>query len=522
MVNKKNLILSFALLMTVGNLGAQQIENQRIYYTFAQLQNANAWLQSQNAAGLSTYDQEDFTQAYLQTSIEDGGLRNVYSPESRNDYRLNMQSYHRINKVMLYGRFLFDYDLSKNQNWTSMTNPGSSPLHIGDATPGKQTRETYFIDGGVGVPVWKNLVVGGYFDFTGISTAKKKDIRNKNTYSQYHISPSLMWEQGPFRIGASYRFGSEVEDIEWKTFGDAMQHEVFYFQGLWFGPSERTTGNVTGRRYERNENKGALQLEYHTSGIRFFNEISLSEQKQKAYLIVEDERGGENRKVNYEYNGQLGINRGLFKQTLCWNAGHDFLKNYENLQQRELVDFIYRYVQYGTLLRYTESNWNTGLHYELFRKRTVDNDWKMNWRLTLEAGYDFRDQRFRTYPNSYQQQINRIYVNAGFEKNFSWKRGMLDMGLQAGYRSGWGTPVSVVENETNGYQFRADLQQQEYDYLAANVAAGKLQARYTYFLNSQSGLSSFAHVSYRYDKATSGNMKGRGRSFVDITLGLNF
>lgn len=521
MEKKLNLILPFVFAMMVIPVCAQTTLNQRVYYSFEQLENRNGWLNSQNAAGLATYDQDDFTQAEVKSRITKGDLHQVYDPSRSIDYQLDIRSYQRINQIMLYGRFVFDYDIKKNQNWSSMTYPGSSPLHIADMTPGTQTKETYFVDGGIGVPLGGNWTAGGAFDFEGVTNAKKKDIRNKNSFSRYHLSPSLTWESGQIRLGASYTYGSEVEEIEWTTYGDKNQHEVFFFQGLWFGPSEITSSSITGRRFERSMNRGALQLEYFTPRIRLFNQLQLQQEEQKAYLVIEQERGGENKKATYRYNGQLWLTQKRFDHSLKWSASHDFLKNYQNLQQREMINHIYQYVQYGTLLRYTESNWEGRLSYELVRKRQND-DWNRSWSFHSDLGFQSRQQRYCAYPSVFRQDIKRMYGLAGFEKNLLMRTGMIDLGLDMHYSAGWGTPVDPQAQDLNGHHYREDLQQQEYAYLTAHVLGGKLHAKYSWFFDREEGRSVFAKAAYNYQRSTASAMKDHKRTFAEITLGLNF
>lgn len=521
MKDNRKLILPVVLL-TMALSATAQAENEKLFYTFGQLKNQNGWLNSQNAAGLATYGQENFTQAAISGVFTEGSLRNVYDPVKENDYRLNVRSYRRLNDVMLYGQIVFDYDLKKDQQWTSMTYPGSSPLHIADKTPGTQTCETYFIDGGIGVPVGAGFTFGGYFDFKGVSNAKKKDIRNKNNFSIYHLKPSVMWEKGNFRLGANYSFGSETEKIEWLVYGDKMQHEVFFFEGLWFGPSEITSASVTDRRFERSLQEGAMQLEYASNTIRLFNQLRVNKEQLDVYLKVDEERGGENKKAGYVYDGQLWMSGALFNHSLKWHASHGFVKSYQNLQQREMVNYVYQYVQYGTILRYTQSDWNTGLSYELLRMRDKA-EWRQNWRLLIESGFSYREQKFRAYPTVFSQQIRQAYVTLGFDKNLLFSSGMLDLGIKACWQTGWGDPLRITDPEsTNGYKYQEELQQAEYAYLTAQTLGTEVSVKYTWFQNPTYGFAPFAKASYVYREATNRAAQDKSRSHIEFALGLNF
>ncbi|MEG1586201.1 MAG: hypothetical protein RR346_04945 [Bacteroidales bacterium] len=496
--------------------------SDRLFYSFDRLENRNGWLLSDNAAGLTTYAEQNFTQAVVQTGFTRGDYRNVYDPESEIESRFNVRSYYRINKIVLFGQFLFDYNTKKNQGWSSVTYPDSSPLHIGDDVPGTQIKETYFFKGGIGLPVWNNITLGGYYDFEGATNSKKKDIRNQNSYSRYHLKPSLMWQKGRFRIGASYIFGSESENIKWRVYEDLKQHEIFFFEGLWFGTKEITSSSVTERRFDHIRQKGSFQFEYLTPRVKWFNEFSLGKEHHKVYLNKDEERGGEYRKASYNYSGQIGILSGNYEHTFRGNINHSFLKSYKNLQQLEMVDYFYQFIQYGLLLRYTESDWNGLFHYELIKNR-ANSSWSNDWQLKMQAGYTVKEQRFRAYPAVYRQKTNRIYGMAGFEKNILMRRSMLDLGIQAVYTAGWGDEVAPENAEvTSDYERREDLQKSGYNYLTANVLTGRLDVKYSYFLQPDRGISAFGKLSGQYRCVTDSALSGNSRTFCALTLGLNF
>lgn len=515
------LILMFVLLPVVSAMAVQPHSN-KLFYTIQQLQQRNGWLESQNGAALSTYEEANFSNASVSGFVTNGSLRNVCDPANNQKAALNAQSYYRLNNIMLYGQFLFDYDVKKNQCWTSMTYPGSSTLLIGDKTPGNQVRETYYINGGIGIPLGAGFTIGGYFDFKGVNNAKKKDIRNKNDYGYYHIKPSLMWERGAFRIGGNYSFGAETEKIEWLVAGDKMQHEVFFFEGLWFGPSQMTSSLITERRIERLVHEGALQMEYKIGQARLFNQFRFNKEELAVFVEVEEERGGENKKAGYAYEGMLWLPASQFTHSLKWSGDHSFVKSYQNLQQRELVNYIYRYVQYGTLLRYTESEWNAGLRYELAHIRN-NNTWNRSWSLTLDGDFSFHNQKFRTYPTLFTQQIRQINTSVGFEKNLLFSKSMLDLGLEVFWKTGWGNPVDVsAPNSANGYKYQEELQKAEYAYLTAQLAGCGVSAKYTWFQNALTGFAPYAKASCFYREAIADALKNKSRTHVELTLGLNF
>ena len=509
-------------ILWIGLMISTSLQAQKLYYSVDRLRQQNVWLGSDNAAALTTYNFDDFTQAEVAACTLSGKYRQAFDAQRDNSYSLTADSYKRLNKVVVYGHFLFDYDWKKEQSWSSMTFPGSTPLHIADVTPGDQLKESYGITGGIGVPLGKGWSVGGQFDFLYVANSKKKDVRNQNQYSRYAVSPSLMYQVGAFRIGASYRGGRETEGISWKLFGDAKQHQLYYFEGLWFGKNEAYSSSIDNRRYETSHHTGSLQLGLVSSDIQFLNQFSLGRDKQHVYLKVEKgERGGEMENARYAYQGQLVIDRNSFSHIISGSVNHDFMKSYQNLQQQEMVNHIYQFVQYGRLNRYTSSDWNTNVSYDLYRNREGLNS---SWHLGVEAGYLSQTERFRVYPQIYCQKISQTFGALLFDKNFSFTQGMLDLGFRAVYTFGTGDELATENQEvvTPDYISRPDIQQYQFGYLTANHVAADLWMKYTYFVKPETGMSAYAKVAYGYDRVTDGTFKSDHRMTCRLAIGLNF
>ena len=287
----------------------------------------------------------------------------------------------------------------------------------------------------------------------------------------------------------------------------------------WFGPSEITTTSITERRFERLSHELGLQAELTLGRGNLFNSLRLGKDEQKVYVEVEQERGGENRRASYAYDGQLWLTSPRFTHSLSWGGEHSYLKSYQNLQQRELVGYIYQYVQYGTLLRYTESHWAARLGYELAAIRD-GNAWNRSWALSLDVSFRFADQRFRTFPAVFAQQVRQADATLAFDKNFSLHSGKLDLRAELLWQTGWGRCVDPVDADaTNGYQYRADLQRASFDYLTAQALGGALTARYTMPSLGSYSVMPYVEMGYRHRSVMGSDASRYTTSFA---LGLKF
>lgn len=319
-------IFSLGLLLSCTlSLSAQQKDKN--IYNINRLKAANPWISSYNAAGLAFNRFSDFSLAEINFQYDKGKLRNVITPTSAFNTNILTESYRKINKVYFYGKFAFDYIHRQNKAWSNILNPYKTPFFLADSVPGRQTLESYQLGAGVSVTCNKHWTAGTYIHYLVASNSKKKDIRNTNTYMEFEIYPGVIYQSKYFNIGANFLYQRMTEKVTNKLFGEGINHEVFYFEGMWFYTSIITSNTYSEERnYTSNTYGGATQIELVTGKIRFLNQFIGKKTDQSIWInYVQGQRGGNMKGISYAYNGHLNIDGNKFHHVIKGEA-HDFWK----------------------------------------------------------------------------------------------------------------------------------------------------------------------------------------------------
>lgn len=458
-------------------------------YTIERLYWDNPWLGSENAAGLATYDALDFTQLIIAGAHTAGEFRDLYDPVAQWRGSVSANSFKRIDRFVLQGDFGIDYQLNQAQQWSSLVDASSTPLLIGDGRAGDQRRELYSVKGSMGVKLTERWSLGAKLMFDAISNAKMKDIRNRNVWSRLEGSPAALYRRGDWLFGAAYGFRNQLEEIEWTLYGDNQTHTLWYFEGLWFGtPVAYVSGNIKSRRYHTQEHRASLQQQYTARRSLFFQEFVFDSERLNVELKQENERGGESDKWGVRYAASLHHLSGLFSHRFGVRANFASLKSFANLQQRELVNHQYTYVQYGRLLRFSSVESKAEVDYAFFSNR---RDGSRRWGVDAALRYHRFDKRFRVYPQIFKQRLYGVNLQTGGQLNWLFGSGMLDLRAELGLAFADGTMLDALYEGvvSPDYNQQEELLRAQFHYMSAEQLQAASVLRYTWFRFRDKGLT---------------------------------
>lgn len=144
---------------------------------------------------------------------------------------------------------------------------------------------------------------------------------------EFEIYPGVIYQSKYFNIGANFLYQRMTEKVTNKLFGEGINHEVFYFEGMWFYTSIITSNTYSEERnYTSNTYGGATQIELVTGKIRFLNQFIGKKTDQSIWInYVQGQRGGNMKGISYAYNGHLNIDGNKFHHVIKGEA-HDFWK----------------------------------------------------------------------------------------------------------------------------------------------------------------------------------------------------
>ena len=525
---KKIYTLGLGLLIAgMSAVNAQTQDDEKIFYRMDRVKANNPWTKSLNYAGLTFNENQDFTIVELDFQYGKGNFRNVNAPHAFNKTSLQTESFRRLNKVFFYGKFSFDYMNRLKMGWCNVINPYRSPIFFADSMPGRQTLETYMLEGGIGYMIGNHWCIGAKIDYLTASNAKKKDARNKNTYVNLKVYPGVVYRSQYVNLGLNFIYQREIENINIRTIGTGRTPELLSVEGLWFYTSEQVTSTTSITRDIQDEALGgAAQVEFYTSRIRFFNQFSMLEKKQEIFNAnYNKERGGEMKQRVYNYTGALNISGEKFSHYMNLQADFSNMLGYENIQQKEVINQNSTWTQFGKKNKSSIESIVCDANYNLFRNRTAYNSC---WNAQIGAKGFYAERVYRLYPAKFQQILKNMEGYLSFEKNFLLKKGMLDCGIHGAYTIGGGTMLKMKqEAETalpniDEYPQRKDLLEQEFEYIASDKIAGSINVRYTYFLNKEKGMNLYAIGHVNYKKSTSGLYDGKDWTTLQATIGLSF
>lgn len=527
---KFNKIYTFGLGLFIAGMSvanAQIQENEKFFYRMDRVKANNPWIKSFNSAGLIFNENQNLSIVELDFQYGRGTFRNVNEPSAFNKTSAQTESLKRLNKTFFYGRFSFDYTNRLKMGWCNVIDPYRSPIFFADSMPGRQAMETYHLEGGIGYVLGNRWAVGAKIDYSDISNAKKKDARNKNTYMNLKLLPGVVYRSSFLNAGVNFIYEKEVENINIKTIGTGRTPELLTVEGLWFYTSEyvgETTSVV--RDIQDEAFGGAAQIEFFSNHVRFFNQFSILEKKQEIFKAnYNKERGGEMKQRVYNYIGALNISGNRFSHYMNLKADFSNMLGYENIQQKEVINQNATWTQYGKKNKSRIESVVAGVDYSLFRNRTAYNS---NWSVSVGAKGFYAERTYWLYPAKYKQTLKNMEGYLAFSKNFLFKKGMLDCGLNGVYTIGGGTLLNMEqEAETvlpnlDVYLQRKDLLEQEFEYLTSDRITVGGEIGYTYFLSGTQGMSLYAIGNVDYKKSTGGLYDGKECTVLRVAVGLLF
>jgi len=506
------------------------------YYTYDYLLRTNFWLQANNAAGLIFNDKAlDKTDSYTQfdgTVFYNGGdFRNIYTPESELQYKLNAKSYMKLGKIHLYGNFTYDYNVRRNIQWAGMLNPINSPFMLSDSIPGNQTLERFTLDGGIALPVNNNFTVGAYMDYTVASAAKLKDLRNKNTYMNLLLRPAILYHSANWNFGANLLYERTTEEIEYRQFeANTSNKSIFSLSGLWFY-TYKTFSSSESRRKNSNKLGGAFQGEFVTGDLKIFSEFSgyygKSSLSETGYNKQEY---GDTKITAYRYEGKA-----VYKNQHRLTGYMEFSRmlGYNVIQRLEMNPDarVNQWVTYDRVNNYVRNAVEYEIAYTFDKLRSECNH-ALN--LSLGArGYSI-ENAYKLYPLKYLQQWNYTEVFLNLNRNILYAWGMLDLNPSVAY--GWGSGTMNDKSTMNGMTLQEveeymppteqplQLTQQlarEFVFMTAGRLNWGLHCRATYFLNKSKGTNLYADIRYNYLNSMSDALRDKHRNYISLTIGLS-
>ena len=476
-------------------------------------------LQSSNVAALTTYAPDDSTQrllsdARLGMNVASGHLDGVdVAPRSHSAHASVRSIYRMSRRVVVRGCMDYSYRWDDQAGGSVWIHPKQMPFNITettDSTRGNGSLETYHLNGALGVDVGHGVSVGGYFDYTTASGAKRKDPRHVNTLMDCQIGAGATWRISDFTLGGLYQFHRSTEGLKFSTAGRTDQ--VYYYlidHGAFFGREESTDGNG----YVSDDNERPL--------LDLSHGLAILAAYQHGTSSVGIEGGWKHRHGHYglESPSMIDFNR---HSGNAWTVGSWWQRQDGTTMQRLTVSYhrdhvkdherTYRIItdQGVTDTRYYDDRL-MGQQQNDVLEVTGDMRWCIHrqlaaWQLQACITYNRRTVTASVYP-FYRQQVARLtgFTLTGTRNWLTSRDHVWSLLLQAGWADGGGTA-----RHDGTYQTPSDdaamprehalyLMRQYESFTARRLMAGA-GVRWAMPM-AQQRLRLYAQVGYRYRQA---------------------
>ena len=474
----------------------------------------NPWNMTSNVCGVRA-DSVSISQAQLYGRYTDGGFRNPSDAPRFWNAGAFAETVSHFRKVSMTGKFAFDNEESYKACGSMLSRPGAYPIDIYEFTPGRKTRQTYTVNGGIAAELSRTVTLGGKIEYSCSNYSKRKDLRYTDYLLDMKLTPSLLFRLGSrTSLGLSYSYHRLSESLSSEELGiSSTSYYAFLDKGLMYGSYDVWTGGSTHLK-EAGVSGFPLCQNIHSVALQFESGDFLVELSG----TLGSGKAGEKDVQWFRFGSDglallLGWTHGIHRATLRLSADRE--SSGEDILDKVTENGITTTVNYGTRDIYGSTLWNVTPEYRILADK---------FQTRAGVSIDFSDEVSRTvYP--YVAKVTRFIADAYVSGIYSIRG--FDIGLGLSYRGGkWtdaltNTDESVSVSDAPKRLDDLDLQggwyaaSQAYDTANRLTVSGLLRYsfRFGLFLEASGRLShGFAH----------NPLLGRHRATASLNVGYVF
>ena len=537
LINKR--ILLFTLLSgAICSVFAVQYSDSIGWKNLPYIKQSEAWLNSENAAGLHTLSIPRITTAEVYVDKQNGGFIDYFQSDNSLEFGAQVESFYRLNsKVVFYGKVDYRNFAGKNMSGSYFINPKNTPFDIVEYTDenrGDKKLENYHLVGAVSADLSKKIRIGGKVDYTAANYAKQKDLRHVNKLLDMNVTVGVSYLLNKqIELGANYYYRRSTEGLLLDMYGTTDQiYNSLISYGSFFGVMEQFGENGYTKEGEEkplfNEyHGGALQLKWHIlPKLQFFNEFAYKSRsgyygKKSPATVVYSEHESD----ILSYNGTLTLQERKNLHSLHIDFQQETLNNFEN---------IYRYNNeggginnvdyYGTLDTTDKTTLNLSAEY---RGNFLVTDGCPAWVAKGSFSYFSRELTASMYPYYRKQDITSTTFHLSGERNICHSKDMYSLYLGGTYVLGNGNALKdgtyATPSESQSAPKSMDtFLHQEFEYLTCKRLKGEIGFKYAHAIGAK-GMKGYTSIRYAMTKAFDVEYsKGSQRHELTWTLGVTF
>ena len=255
-----------------------------------------------------------------------------------------------------FGDFLYSYSSRERQAYSMISRPGSTLFEFADTIRADVHQERYRLRAMVEYEMGDMpLSFGLSGTMTQMSTAKQRDIRNKNTLNNLSVAPHIgCFISKMMHIMLLYRFAQEREVVSLKQMGPSNVIGVMRSEGLWFGEMTPYAANgFEERRYLTRSNYFNALISRDWNALNASLSLFFSTIEQNVEVKAKEEEIGESETMLTGADFQFTYNAGTLKHLFALLFRRAPCDSYKPLQRQETNGNNTHYVKYGRVIRNT-------------------------------------------------------------------------------------------------------------------------------------------------------------------------
>lgn len=502
----------------------------------------DAWLTSQNAAGLTRLVRPSIAEAELSLTKGKGGLVDWYQSPDVLQAAARVEAFMRLSRrAVVFGAMTYDNFSGDDMAGTAFISPDRKPFDIVEdslVNTGRKHRDTYTLTGAVGVEVWRGIAAGIRMDYTAANYAKYKDLRHKTklmdmTFTAGVSAPVSAW----LTVGANYLYRRATESITFSIYGraDKVYKSLIDYGGFMGRVEQFGSSGYTDKGQEMplvdDYNGASIQLSLQpTNRLAFYHSLTYARRngyygRKSPYTITYTKHQAD--LLTYEAR-------------LSWTARQSMISADLSLSSENLVN------QANT---YRELQNESGAHYYEYYDpvKTANKLWRNGqlaltadlgirgelpaWTLVAALTWNNRRQTAYLYPYYRRQHLHSKEASLSATRRLLTSKGVWTLSLTAAYQKGSGDPYNdlyFAESDTGqkapGFSDRQSVAAtmdawlwREYQYLVAPQYGLGGSIEYG-FVFPHTRLKTHVRLAASHRKANQTYEYSNGKDRTDLTL----
>lgn len=519
--NLKNRLFLIVLLAMAFQGRAGDSLHVNTFNSINLLKSDNAWLETENVAGLVFNKTE--IKAVFEAELDhgNGDFHRIREGKSTNNYSFLSESYQaQNNRLYIYGKFAYHFVDDNGGQWNGTYDPYSgNPYILADSVSGvTYHKENYNLAGGLGYKLNDRLSLGCGAEYYAGIAAKQKDPRPQNVFVRFTVNPALILTAERYKLGFDIGYSNRKEEIEYDVFRSNSSPTFFTFKG--FGFYNMDIANGFSRFQTANRFFGGLQYERNMKGIPTLTELRFDynmESIEDGTSVIRKLDGGDwntySLALNEHFNMKKGLNNHRFRGIFSFfnGDGNEFA---QKIVYQETWN-VPKYVTIGENLKFNRQTLS-GTAYYNYQKMT--DEYRLNWDAEASVSFLSNDESYYYIPEVFTSGYSNVTGNLSLQKNLYFGKIHLAFTLNSSYNENLSKDLQLSTSPEITKKQRKDVYLQEFEYYTSSLfrAGGEVKLGGSIIRIRNVGQ---AYLSFKYDNINQTN-GSQNFSTISAKLGL--